>query len=119
MSKKAAEKLDSPPRSCPAQLRFYSDRAVESPGLHILMLHSSDCPHCHETMPQVRRLAQATCGRASVHTVEVNHFPDVAERFHVEQLPTIVALEAGREVYRVEGSITAEELWRDLQPYLR
>jgi thioredoxin 2 len=51
--------------------------------------------------------------------VDVDRRPDLAERFHVHELPTIVVLDQGRVATRLEGRKGVAELREALGPWLR
>ena len=50
-------------------------------------------------------------------TVDVDERPDLARRFSVEELPTIVVLQSGREVARVAGPVGVADLRAALSPW--
>ena len=52
-------------------------------------------------------------------TVDVDERPDLAARFRVEALPTVIVIEDGRVVERVEGLVGVQELRRALGRWLR
>jgi thioredoxin-like negative regulator of GroEL len=50
--------------------------------------------------------------------VDVEQYPEVAKRFAVETVPTILVLDNERIVRRIEGRVTVPELRRALAPWL-
>ncbi len=52
-------------------------------------------------------------------TVDVDDRPDLAARFRVETLPTMIVIEDGRVVRRVEGLVGVQELRHALADWLR
>ncbi len=52
-------------------------------------------------------------------TIDVDSRPDLAERFAVTVVPTIVVVDEGRVACRVEGRVGVPELRDALSPWLR
>ena len=51
--------------------------------------------------------------------VNVDERPDLAERFRVDTVPTLVVIEGQRVVARIVSPETALDLARSLKPWLR
>ncbi len=58
----------------------------------------------------------AAADLAGIEFIEINitHEWDVAERFGVDAMPTLLFFRKGKEVHRIEGSMDREELNRQL-----
>ncbi len=56
--------------------------------------------------------------RLRVKRVDVDRQPDVARRFGVTQVPSLVLVHEGRTVARIEGRASAPKIERMLQPFL-
>jgi thioredoxin-like negative regulator of GroEL len=52
-------------------------------------------------------------------TIDVDRQPELAERFAVKVVPTIVVVDDGRVACRVEGRVGVPELRDALSPWLR
>ena len=63
------------------------------------------CGPCRVLGPTVDELAASFEGRAEVLKVNVDSEPELAERFNVLSIPTIVFFRDGREVKRVTGAL--------------
>ena len=53
------------------------------------------------------------------YVVDVERHPELARQFDVAIVPTIVVVDDGRTLARVEGRATVPELRRALTPWLR
>jgi thioredoxin 2 len=51
-------------------------------------------------------------------TVDVDRRPDLAERFGIQELPTIVVVEHGRIRQRLDGRVSVSQLREALAPWL-
>lgn len=50
--------------------------------------------------------------------VDIERYPEVARRFAVETVPTILVVDNDRVVRRIEGRVSVPELRRALAPWL-
>ena len=63
-------------------------------------------------------LARKERARLRVARVDVDERPEVAERFGVEEVPTLVLVKDKRVVDRLEGRATAPRIERMIEPHL-
>lgn len=79
-----------------------------SAATSVLLAFSSDrCSHCQTMRPTLRQLEN---DGTPIRHVNVTSEPDVARRHGVRQTPTYVVLSAGRELTRLVGTQSAEQL---------
>jgi thioredoxin 1 len=63
-------------------------------------------------------IARKERGRLRVSKVDVDDRPDLAERFRVDQAPSLVLVVGQRVVSRLEGRATAPRIESMLEPHL-
>ena len=63
-------------------------------------------------------LARKERARLRVARVDVEERPEVAERFGVDEVPTLVLVKDKRVVARLEGRASAPKIERMLEPHL-
>jgi thioredoxin-like negative regulator of GroEL len=56
--------------------------------------------------------------RLRVTRVDIDQRPDLAERFRINEVPTLVLVKENRAVARLEGRTSAPRIERMLEPYL-
>ena len=56
--------------------------------------------------------------RLRVTRVDVDERPDLAERFQIREIPTLVLVQRKRAVARIEGRTSAPNIERMLEPHL-
>ena len=54
------------------------------------------CPPCRAIAPTIDALAEEFRGRVKVGTIDVDAFPDIAERYQVRAMPTLLILDRGK-----------------------
>lgn len=75
----------------------------------ILDFYQATCPPCRAIEPRLARVTQRYPGR-TVYRVDIDRNMAVAERFHVQSLPTILVLHNGRALQRLDGLVTDAQL---------
>ena len=84
------------------------ETAVEAAPLAMVDFWASWCGPCKMLSPTVEALAEQYEGKALVCKVNVDEEPDLARRFGVMSIPTVVFLKNGREFDRKVGVMPAE-----------
>ncbi len=54
------------------------------------------CPPCRAIAPTIDALAEEFRGRVKVGTIDVDAEPEIAERYHVRAMPTLLILDRGK-----------------------
>ncbi len=86
------------------------DAAVGGAPLAMVDFFAVWCGPCQRTAPAVEEAAARYRGRALIAKVDIDQAPDLASRFGVELVPTLIFFRDGREVRRREGAVSAGEL---------
>jgi thioredoxin-like negative regulator of GroEL len=63
-------------------------------------------------------LARKERDRLRVTSIDVDERPELAQRFHVETVPTLALVKGNRVVDRLEGRASAPKIERMLEPHL-
>jgi thioredoxin 2 len=79
-------------------------KTVEGSRAPVLVDFYADwCGPCRMVAPFVDEIAQANVGKLLVVKVDTDHAPNVAMRFGIRSIPTLVVFEGGKEVERSVG----------------
>ena len=84
------------------------DEIMAAAPLAMVDFWASWCGPCKMLSPTVEALAEQYEGKALVCKVNVDEEPDLARRFGVMSIPTVVFLKNGREFDRKVGLMPAE-----------
>jgi thioredoxin-like negative regulator of GroEL len=89
--------------------------------LRLAFFHSPTSGQCRRTEAHLAQALQRRKNRArfEVVKVDVGEHPALADRFRVEDVPTLIVIEGRRVVGRIVSPDTALELARSLKPWLK
>jgi thioredoxin len=93
--------LDTPIRTSAQNL----DRVLATGQPMILVFATPECDPCRQIEPALRHLARDYAGRALLLLVEDAREGNLATRFGLTRLPTLVYWQNGSETTRIEGAV--------------
>ncbi|MHB8868263.1 MAG: thioredoxin family protein [Thermoleophilia bacterium] len=89
-----------------------------SPLPVLLEFKSRTCPHSQRVQPLIERMARDSWDRLRVATLDINENQATSARFRVNATPTFLVLDRGRELDRIEGAVSEDQLRYRLHRYL-
>ena len=84
------------------------DAAVEAAPLAMVDFWADWCGPCAMLGPVVEELSERYGGKVLSGKVNVDQEPELAQRFGVTSIPTVVFLKNGREFHRLVGVLPPE-----------
>jgi len=79
-------------------------------GVVLVDFFATWCRPCRMQLPILEQIAPLYEGRAKIVKVDTEHSQDVALRFGIESIPTLVLLKNGEKVAQYVGMQTADTL---------
>lgn len=76
------------------------------------------CPPCKRIAPFVEELATDFDGRAVVAKVDIEESGDVANRYGISSIPTLMVFKNGQPVESVTGAIPKEHMAKMIEKHL-
>jgi thioredoxin 2 len=87
------------------------DVVIQSSALPVIVdFWAPWCGPCRMMAPELDKVAAAAQGEWLVAKVNTEAVPDLAERFRIRSIPTLAIFHRGREVSRVAGARSAEDI---------
>lgn len=77
------------------------------------------CPPCLALAPAIRMLTRRLSGMVRVGQVDVDESPDIAGRFQVQSIPTLVLFDRGVPILRLVGFQSLSALIASIEGALR
>ena len=76
------------------------------------------CGSCHIVAPAIERLSEDYKGRIRFVKINVDEEPDLAERYQIMGIPTILIFKDGRPVDRIVGAASKDYFKRHIEDIL-
>jgi thioredoxin 2 len=87
------------------------DELVGEAPLPVLVDFWADwCGPCRAVAPELAKLAASKKGELVVAKVDTEELPDVAARFGIRSIPTMILFVGGREAKRISGAMPANAI---------
>lgn len=76
------------------------------------------CGPCRALAPTLEALADESEGSLAVVKVDIDENPELATRFGVQKIPTLILFEGGEAVAQVTGVVSRAELEKQIRPFI-
>jgi thioredoxin 2 len=87
------------------------DVVIQSSALSVIVdFWAPWCGPCRTMAPELDKVAAAAQGEWLVVKVNSDAVPELAERFRIRSIPTLAIFQGGRELDRVVGGRSAEDI---------
>ncbi len=84
----------------------------------LVFFWSAKCGHSRRMDSLVDHFMRAHRGHLKLAKVDVDARPDLAERFHIDEAPSLLLLQDSREVERLVGRNTLPSIKNAFEPHL-
>ena len=81
------------------------DETVRKHPLMLIDCWAEWCGPCRMIAPVIDELAQDYAGRVTVAKLNVDENPEIAMRFDIMSIPTLLIMKNGKEVDRIIGAV--------------
>ncbi len=76
------------------------------------------CPPCRALAPKLEEIAQELKGKVDVRKVNVDDNPNVASKFGVVSIPTMIIFKDGRQMEKMVGNHPKDNIVTTLNKYI-
>lgn len=76
------------------------------------------CGPCKMVAPELEKLAKDWKGKASIVKVNTDEKQDLARKYKISGIPTLILFKDGKEVHRVSGAMRSEDYQKVFDGYL-
>lgn len=97
----------------------FDKEIVKAKGVALVDFWAGWCMPCKMIAPTVEAIAKDYAGKVKVAKVEVDEAGETASRFNVMNIPTLILFKDGKEVERIVGVTSKEDIARKLDGLLK
>lgn len=94
------------------ELLAYSERPI------LVDFYANWCGPCKVMAPILEQVNSQMSDRLQIVKVDTDKYPNLASRYQIQALPTLVLFKAGQPVDRIEGVVQVPQLLQYLQSSL-
>jgi thioredoxin 1 len=92
----------------------FKEMVSDSRGVVLLDFFANWCSHCQKLLPLLDEVATDLEGKARILKVNVDENRDLAQKFQIKGLPTMVLFKDGNEIDRLIGYMPKEKITEKL-----
>jgi thioredoxin 2 len=88
----------------------FDELVRDAPAPVLVDFWAAWCGPCRTVAPELEKIAKGHAGRLIVAKVDTEALPDVAGRFGIRSIPTMILFRGGKESARLSGAMPASEI---------
>lgn len=93
----------------------FHDEVTKAKGLVLVDFFATWCGPCKMMAPAIERLAESYKGKVTIGKLDVDENPDVAGKFEIQSIPTIIFFKDGEMVDKLVGFQSEESLKKKIE----
>ena len=82
----------------------FESKVLNSEGKVLIDFFATWCGPCRMIAPAVEEIAQEKAGELSVYKIDIDQSPELASRYGVRGVPTLMVFEGGKPVNQLVGA---------------
>ena len=88
----------------------FQNKVINQPGLVLIDFFATWCGPCKKIGPVIEEISKEVEGKAKVYKVDIDQSPDIASRYGVMSVPTLVVFENGKVKQQSIGAHPKERI---------
>jgi thioredoxin len=100
------------------QFNSFEDMLTSSEVPVLVDFYAEWCGPCQMMSPILQQVNTMLAGKIKIAKINTDNYPELATKYGVYALPTLVLFKKGQDVHRIEGVMQAPQLVQQLQGLL-
>jgi thioredoxin len=100
------------------QFNSFEDMLTNSNVPVLVDFYAEWCGPCQMMSPILQQVNTMLAGKIKIAKINTDNYPELATKYGVYALPTLVLFKNGQDVHRIEGVMQAPQLVQQLQTLL-
>jgi thioredoxin 2 len=88
----------------------FDELVRDSPSPVLVDFWAAWCGPCRTVAPELEKLARERTGKVVIAKVDTEAHPDLAARFGIQSIPTMIVFRGGKEAERLSGAMPASAI---------
>jgi thioredoxin len=100
------------------QFNSFEELVTSSENPILVDFYAPWCGPCQLMSKVLEQAGEQLRGKVQIIKINTDNYPDLASKYQVYALPTMVLFKGGQPVHRLEGAMPAPDLLSRLEPWL-
>jgi thioredoxin 1 len=96
----------------------FSNDVEQATGLMLVDFWAAWCGPCRAIAPVIEQIADENEGKLKVGKLDVDNNSDLAMRYGVMSIPTLILFKDGKPVKRMVGAMPKPQLMAQIKPFM-
>jgi thioredoxin 1 len=96
----------------------FEQSVATAPQPLLIDFWTEECAPCRALVPILEEIADEYAGQLRIGKVKLDDAPELARRFEIMAIPTLMVFVAGKPAKRITNTATKDRLVQELQEFL-
>ena len=96
----------------------FDAKVLQADGPVLVDFYADWCGPCKMMAPVLDELSGEKADKLTIYKINVDHNPEVASRYRVMSIPTMILFKGGEAVATVMGAMPKAELWGKIERFV-
>lgn len=97
----------------------FNKEVIEEKGKVLVDFYADWCAPCKMMAPVIDKIAEAYEGQISVGKLNIDNYPDLAVKYKVMSIPTLILFENGEKAESVIGLVDKSEIENMIKKHIQ